>query len=69
MSQSRVIAVAWRNDQPPLGSVVEVSYLNSTILAYHDGQGWRAVDGARLPNITYWRPRGTVAQLRRVLPQ
>lgn len=62
-------AIAWRRSKPPVGSVVEVWTGTSTILAYHDGRDWRAVDGAKLAFITHWRPRGTVAQVRRVLPQ
>ncbi len=67
MIQSR--SVGWRNDQPPIGSVVEVWRVNQTTLAYHDGHVWRTVEGVELSAITHWRPRGAVAQVRRVLPQ
>lgn len=50
-------AASWRSDAPPVGEVVEVWYVNSVILAYFDGDGWRTTEGGRLSLVSYWRRR------------
>lgn len=54
-------ANGWRaanRSLPPVGQVVEVWWLVTTILAVWDGQAWRAADDKSvLRHIEYWRER------------
>jgi hypothetical protein len=45
----------WRSDTPPLLRTLEVWWVNTIILAYHDGQVYRTLEGTELPGITHWR--------------
>lgn len=50
-------ATSWRSDPPPVGEVVDVWYVNTVILAFFDGDGWRTPDGGRLSLVSHWRRR------------
>jgi hypothetical protein len=49
--------LAWRNDTPPSGKVVEVWFMTAAILAVYDGSTWRTADGQHLIGVTHWRFR------------
>ena len=54
---SVIVGGRWRNDTPPVNTPFEVWWVNTIILAYHDGHAFRTMEGAELPGITYWRIR------------
>jgi len=47
----------WRNDTPPVGQVVEAWFFTEIVLAKHDGQTWRTLDGVAVLGIEWWRPK------------
>ena len=52
-----VMRLGWMKDTPPDLILVEVWYINTIILAYHDAQGWRTAEGERLSGVTHGRFR------------
>jgi len=54
---SVVMRLGWSKDNPPDSILVEVWYINTVILAYHDAQGWRTAEGQHLIGVTHWRFR------------
>lgn len=52
-----VLRATWQAGHPPTGTVVEVWYSVSVILAYWNGDEWHTADGQRLDGVSHWRWR------------